>query len=768
MKTQVADEQKMGLLKKLWGENRKGLLGAIIYTLLGAAFAPAQIAGRLSPFGFCLVCAAPSGFYPFSALGAVVCYLVLGQPFGAARYVAQIIVALAVKWAFAAFLNAEHKWALPLISGLINLSVGSILLFLGEVTVLDVLLLISECALCAGATYFMARSAQTLEHSEGLSDSQGVIAISTCAALLILSLSNVTVGVLSIGSLLAAYLTLTLCYSVGAFGGACSGICIGAALSLSNSNGGFFILALALGGMLSGLFSKISRYAVVVCYLLCCLLSVAISGAEIKELYFLYDSLSASVLFLLTPSALFKKIFYFFPSGTASGEAYPNKYLATRLNFISRALSETSQSICEMSQNSEKSAVDSSRVFSKAADAVCRRCRNKLACWDSAYTDTMDSFNHLATPLKEKGRVDPENIPDYLRRHCVKLPSLVSQINSEHYKMTLESKNALRQNQIKEVMTQQLSGVSRLLCEMSQELSLTMCDRDCENRLARQFLKEEIAVEDISCPVDKFGHRAVEFYATPEEIERVGAEPLEEIVSDVCGVQMQQSGGVSTGELSRVCFCEQTPFEIKTAGYQKSAEGESVCGDSFLYSSLGGGFSSVILSDGMGKGENAALDSRLTLTLVSKFLKLGFSVENTAALVNCALQTKSDEETLSTLDVAIFDLYEGSAEIKKMGAAPSFIKHGKKVSKVQISSLPLGILNETKSRSISIKLSRGDILVMASDGLCSLSDKRIESILKKSDGLSLEQIARTLAENAAEACDEIRRDDITVLVTQIM
>lgn len=771
MKKMAASAQGSGgsaLLNKVWGDNRTFLLRAIIYILISVAFAPAKIAGKLSPFGFAFVCATPGKFSVFSALGSVVCYLLLGGDADPVRYVAQIVVALAIKWAFAAFLETEKKWALPLISGIINLSVGSVTLFLNESSVLDVVLLLSECVLCAGVTYFMCQSIELISKGEGLSSAQGVIAVSTCAALIILSLSNITVGVISLGTLLAAYLTLSLCYSVGAFGGACAGICIGAALSLSSTNGGFFILALGLGGMISGLFSKMSRYAVVLCYLLCCVLAVAVSGAEMRELYFLYDSLSASVLFLLTPDTLFARIVCFFPSQAGTGEAYPNKYLAAKLNFVSQSLCETSQAICKMSENKGNVSADMSRVFSGAADSICRRCSNKLACWDTNYTDTMDSFNHLIKPLKENGRIEPQNVPDYLRRHCLKLSGLVSNINSEFYKKQIESQNALRQQQIKEVMTNQFSSVARLLCEMSQELSLTMCDRDCEAKLNREFLKKGITVSDISCPVDKFGHMAVEFYLSPDELERITEAGLCEIVEDICESQMQSAGSVSAGDVCRVGFCEQTPFRVISAGYQKNAEGENVCGDGFLTTALGGGFFANILSDGMGKGESAALDSRLTLSLASKFLKLGFSMENTASLVNSALQSRSDEESLSTLDVAIFDLYSGSVEIKKMGAAPSFLKHGKKVTRVQTSSLPLGILNQNSTRNISIPLSRGDIVVMASDGLCSLTDKRIEGILKKSDGLSPEQIAQKLVESAVDACEDIRRDDITVLVTQIV
>ena len=167
----------------------------------------------------------------------------------------------------------------------------------------------------------------------------------------------------------------------------------------------------------------------------------------------------------------------------------------------------------------------------------------------------------------------------------------------------------------------------------------------------------------------------------------------------------------------------------------------------------------------MGTGESAALDSKVTVSLISRFLSLGFTVENSVSLVNSALMLKSEDETLATLDTAVFDLYSGSVSIKKSGAAPSFIKRSKRISKIEIGSLPLGILGDARVRSADLRLSRGDVLVMCSDGLCTLNDNEIERIIKRND--DIEVLARTLGEAAAEKTGEARGDDITVLVTKI-
>ena len=129
---------------------------------------------------------------------------------------------------------------------------------------------------------------------------------------------------------------------------------------------------------------------------------------------------------------------------------------------------------------------------------------------------------------------------------------------------------------------------------------------------------------------------------------------------------------------------------------------------------------------------------------------------------------KSEEETLSTLDTAVFDLYSAGVSLSKAGAAPSFLRRGKRISKVEMGSLPLGILSGAKIRSAEIRLSRGDIVVMGSDGLCALSDNQIESILRKNTEKTPEQLAQLLGDRAAEAESKAAMDDITVIVIQIV
>lgn len=766
MKQQAAQKtngQFTKFLKNLLGSSRAGLLKIFALTLAGLVLSFSQLVQSISPFGVSLVAAVHGRLSLFAALGSILGYLSRGEQ--CVRYVAEIIILLAIKWAFAAFFEVKQKWPQPTLAAFINLAVGSVALFTRDASVYEGLLLVCECAIAGGGAYFMQSTIRTLYDDERKNTPETIVALSISISIFIISLSKIVVGSVSLGSFTAIYLTLLSSACFGSLVGGCSGLCVGIALSISGLDGGFFVMALGFGGLISGLFSRFSRYGVVLSFLVCALLSIAISGAEMRELYFLYESVTASALFLFTPQSLFKKLICL-RGGEVCGEAYPNKYLASKLSFVSRTLAETSQSICELSTRINRKTSNLDDVFKGAADCVCRRCANKLNCWDTAYTDMMDSFNHLIPALKNTGRIEPQDVPDYLRQRCIKLPTLISQINTNYYKNLRETQSAARISQLKEVMAQQFSGVSRILCEMSEELSLTVCDRESESKIERELARHGISATEISCPVDKFGHRCVEFCMPRGEADKYSAEDLTQILSQICDTELTSAGVINTEQLTRLAFSEVAPYRIEVGHFQKSAD--DVCGDSFSVISMGSGFGGVILSDGMGQGKSAAIDSKMTISLVSKLLKLGFSVENTVSLVNSALMLKSEEESLSTLDVLLLDLYSGKIEIKKSGAAPSFLKRGRRVSKVQMQSLPLGIVGEVEVSSLQTSLKEGDTIIMASDGICSLKDNEIENIIRKNDGVTPKTLAKLLGDAAVEKSPTGKRDDITVLVIQLI
>ena len=98
------------------------------------------------------------------------------------------------------------------------------------------------------------------------------------------------------------------------------------------------------------------------------------------------------------------------------------------------------------------------------------------------------------------------------------------------------------------------------------------------------------------------------------------------------------------------------PYEIEYCSSQYSAKSSEPSGDScgFFYDGLGNAF--IYISDGMGTGKQAAVDSAIVSNLFKRLIKSGIDCESALKMINSIMLAKSDEESFATLDICRLDL----------------------------------------------------------------------------------------------------------------
>jgi len=161
---------------------------------------------------------------------------------------------------------------------------------------------------------------------------------------------------------------------------------------------------------------------------------------------------------------------------------------------------------------------------------------------------------------------------------------------------------------------------------------------------------------------------------------------------------------------------ERRVYAPKVTVRTESKTGYGVSGDTIIYFERDNKFF-VILSDGMGSGDDAMHQSRLTARLFEKFLKAGFDKETCLRMINSALALKADQESFSTVDILEIDTETGECEFLKIGSAQSFIKRKKEIGVISSKSLPVGILENIEAQAVKCKAEVGDIIVMVTDGV---------------------------------------------------
>jgi stage II sporulation protein E len=170
----------------------------------------------------------------------------------------------------------------------------------------------------------------------------------------------------------------------------------------------------------------------------------------------------------------------------------------------------------------------------------------------------------------------------------------------------------------------------------------------------------------------------------------------------------------------------------------------------------------------MGSGVEAARESNETVKLLEGMLVAGVDKETAVKLINSVLILKSYDESFATIDMLVLDLYTGYGEFIKTGSVGSYIKKGKKVVCVRSSSLPTGIVGVSEPAKSRIRFSKGDIIVIASDGVTEVirDDSWIREVLKNVGEESAKEISDNLL-NKALKLQSNHTDDMTVLAVKI-
>lgn len=205
--------------------------------------------------------------------------------------------------------------------------------------------------------------------------------------------------------------------------------------------------------------------------------------------------------------------------------------------------------------------------------------------------------------------------------------------------------------------------------------------------------------------------------------------------------------------------------KIADAGYAGSSEQS---GDSCDWSNLPNGMFAIALSDGMGKGKEAARESNLAVTSVIKLLKAGLEPDLVLKLLNSILMMDAEKETFSTMDLGIFDPKKREVYFYKIGAAPTLIKRENSIDVLEAAAMPMGVMETSGIRCISAIVHPGDQIIMMTDGVVDscredLELKWLKKALTRMKSKNPQTISDLIIREASENYGNREKDDMTVI-----
>ncbi|HZJ77568.1 MAG TPA: PP2C family protein-serine/threonine phosphatase [Clostridia bacterium] len=738
----------------------------VVSLIFGLAAARAQIFGGLSPFAVAFVATVPSKYALAAVIGGSVGSLATVSASTAVQSIAAMAAAAAINTTVSRFISLrENRIIAPCVASICCLASGITTMLAVGFTLNGTMLFVCEAVLAGGAAYFIKRTMEIKPMPTGgfcLSNQETACVIIT-ACIFVMSLSVFSVKGFVPARLLSAFvIILFACFSRetgGSIAGICAGVCVGFA-----TNNPTLAATFALGGLLAGIFSPLGRLACSGAFVVVCGVSALVSN-EVQAVSVLIEAAIACVIFCAIPPQkleMLKK--YAIKTPTPAPEDSNTNAVVMKLNNAATAINGVSDYIekvsCSLNRLAEP---ENEAVFLRVREEVCSNCGLLTHCWSNCNKETQQAFNELVDIIKNDECLSTDMLSEPLSGRCIRAYELTSSFNKHYLNMVAKRGTAQRISQIREVVSDQFESVSDLLKSMAKSVGQTVSFEPELSRLASEVCESfDIRVYAVSCLVNELGRMSLSIQ-TGEIKPTVNKTQLTRAISKACDRELDLPCIVENPEYTLMTFSQRASIKVKLGAAQIPCKEGEYCGDYFECFEDGNGHEVIILSDGMGTGDRAAVDAALATEIFSSLVKAGLGFDCALRLTNSALLVKGIDESLSTLDVVSIDLFSGKAEFSKAGGAMSFVRKKNKVAALELSALPAGILREVNFEKAYANLETGDIVVMVSDGIIGNDHSWIMEELKIWRGNSAQELAQRISEMARRQKVKGRQDDMTVI-----
>lgn len=665
-----------------------------------------------------VACAVIAGrFSPAAFIGALLSYAVQGRLAESAIQIAAIAVCAAVNFFFPAYSKNGDPIRLSLFTAAVTLLLSGVSSAVSPDGFLVSMRIISSlmCACVVYAAAFVIERARSGEPVRLC----GLTAV-YCAMLYIAAiatLSSCQLGIFNIGRVCACAAIPAAAKKRRAAGGAVMGALTAVSVTLCSSALSVNTMLLAAAGLICSAFCDLGCVAAALSFMISASAALAAAGLNSDTFHMLADIIAGSVIFAAMPRSLPYTLMSRFvilnsPSDTAGQTA------SSRLAFASMTINDIRDKLAAVSQTVENRS-ESVTLEDRVAEAVgCVR--------------------------------------------AAELPEIITRCREEQLADRAE---AVRLKEMRGFLQEQLGSMTDILGDLSCRLSRR---REVDARLsaaAKSYFERQGFKGVRACVyTDENCCRRAEIYLTG----KFEKDALQ-ITAGLCRAldcDLDLPGVTSADRITKLEFDETPPFKAEFGCYTALGSGSCCSGDTLETVDCSAGERYVLLSDGMGSGKRARLDSAMSVNLAAHMLRSGLSMTTAQRMINSVMRVKDWEESFATLDFLRLDLFSGRAEFLKSGAAPAYLCRDGSMVKIDCDSFPAGILPSCDPNVSSCKLFDGDVLLLASDGAPEKTLMRFGE-LAEDTRTDADDLAYSIGSLCTAASCGVKSDDITVAVVKI-
>lgn len=726
------------------------------------------------------------GSFPFSAAFFAACFdknaaylgvavLSAGLISGGAGIMAvKYVIASLIYWLFEKLASEKLQKDVAKASAIgISVCIGGILVLVSEYRgFYDILMLLTE-GIIASVMFIIFSKAYTLiktrkNRTQAAKDE--IVSVAVTVGTVITGLSGIVFPFdISLCDIAAVYAVLSLSYHSTLSAAGSGGLCIGFMTAMGTDNAMLMMGVMGLSALFSNLLKSFGRIGAAVGMLGAAAVAILYSGNSDTLPLNIYEVIIGVIGFIATPLYVHNFISVFFSNTltieNVSLDLRVKDYLSSHISRMSEVFSTLYESFVD---SSEKRLM----LYSKEAGAmlddvtgrVCADCPMSNKCWQSEFSNTYKQVMRLLSTMETEGVL--LNAPKSFEVRCQRTEKFISEFNHvyEIYRQDVMRRGESMSS--RDLVSGQYKEISDIMQRISKEID--------EGFVFREEM-EEAAVEEL----DKYGINVFEISIIESTQGRmeiyaglsvgVDIKRCEAVFSEITGSPV---GYDSTEKNGIMRFISKAKYNVEYAVRQRCKDLSKICGDSVTVFKTEDYRMYFLISDGMGSGKKASEESKITLKLLSDFLKAGFGIKSSIEMINSTLCLKLSDECFATIDLLCVDLMTGYIEFYKIGSAQSFIYSDGKVDTVFSSSIPAGMLNSVKISGQRRRIYDGDVVLMLSDGIteAGFTAVRSEWIKKEITSLcdSMEDMADNVLHKAIRKGRDTVLDDMSVIAIRLL
>lgn len=612
------------------------------------------------------------------------------------------------------------------------------------------------------------------------------LAVFSLAVIIVMAVAGTNqlmIDTVSVTDLAVSLVLIFVAYLGGGGVGSAMGVSLGIAVGIVSGGLTALIALYSVTGLLGGLLKNFGKWGTTLgvslgCYYL-------LQGLE-PEVSFIEQLLPWSIglgAFIITPKRCLTQASNYFPSETKPVDPVVEnngvrEIILNRFNELTEIFYELAKSFNEEPEVEPGTAkMDLYSMLDQVCSKNCQQCNGYETCWGENFYSTYRELFDLLALAELYGEVNMKHLKGRLAKNCFQQFKLLTTVNHLFEKYQADYYWRCKLDESKNFLANQLEGMAQIINKLAVEVTADPGFRsEIENQLATCLKRVGINIKEAS--VLGLGEDGVEIRIKQRSCSRKRECQylMTPLISQLLGEDYtvwEKNCQMDNGD----CYYCLTPiasYEARTVVCKLPKGGNEFSGDNHALRELKDGHFVAILSDGMGNGSKAALQSNTTVSILEKLLETGVDRDFAVKMVNSILLLRTPEESFATVDLALLNLHTGRAEFIKIGAATTYIKRGREVWSIKSTSLPAGILNSVDLERTVVQLQTGDLIVMVTDGVI---DSKIDQegkedwmirALRQVEVVGPEALGEYLMNLARINQDGIPRDDMTVIVLQFM